>query len=1012
MLMMCRFACVASCCFVVTPSISRGFSSSPPLCLPWKGHYKSHRTATAQSSPRSSVYPTTCSAPTRSQLHPVYLHRAARSPGILPVLQLKQQGAPLQRIIPPVPPARRQRAGKRDKADGKLRCIINASYPESCVSPFAKRLADDRGGLVFYLNSRSRLSYDEARGSDSARMARFISRVRSTAGSPPPETGGGDGGLVALAEPARTRGRLGNVTIANASSAPLHPNPVYCGRGSLFGNPLCVYCEGQRDAACDGFRAILHSAQLSPYAVAANLGLRCDPVQARVYHAHRVSFVHLLARRLAAGEPLQLVCHCAPLRCHCECLAERISGVARLLYDYAMTLDPGVRGMPILLHLFGGPCGREDGGLARSLHSRGIHELSVDSLTGLDLRCDWVHDWLRRMARSGAVRFVVAGIPCGTHSRARHRPSTPMPGRFAARPLRDRTRGGAPLPWLTAAEVNFVRMSDQLTRRACEIIMLAWRTGAGYIVENPPDYAEGEWAELWGPIPDHSPLWVAPPIVKLEATTDAEKSERVWVAVPQADDPHVLAIDSSAAAHQQASLRLLWSPRPPGGRLLRCAGLGGRVGGGGGIPSHASRGNGGCGAGARLWDVRPWPKRARYSVSTSALAVDDDAPKRPPEVKPMSSEYMYEDTILKYIARRVRSFVSAIDDDFRDWFYQLRLAAASVWMVGLIVLELEKIAANMPELRFLVERVLGQVTVPGSNLGQRLCELVMHMWDIVYDVLSKPIVAALRSANAALDAYLRERAAAGLSVRLHARGGYTDDVRMRFVFPELTRCGAKAWCFVTKGFRVMMADMVKRQLGTHDVCLGVSYNLSLGVAFITDDKLTKAVDALDQLLFGQLPVEAYRSLLGLLLHLSFLADMGRSATHGMFTALAALAHGASTLVAGAYLTEVIVARAHEWRARLIADSGAPIAAAVPELSGQRPPSADRTRVWWRSDSCKEGTAHPGIAGVRGADDGWVRQLHGAECELPVAVTEFAGYYGNLCKYGSEALELLPDITIM
>jgi len=61
-------------------------------------------------------------------------------------------------------PWRPQRAGKRDKADGKLRCIINASYPESCMSPFAKRLADDRGGLVFSLNSRSRLSYDEARG--------------------------------------------------------------------------------------------------------------------------------------------------------------------------------------------------------------------------------------------------------------------------------------------------------------------------------------------------------------------------------------------------------------------------------------------------------------------------------------------------------------------------------------------------------------------------------------------------------------------------------------------------------------------------------------------------------------------------------------------------------------------------------------------------------------------------------------------------------------------------------
>eukprot|EP00966_Prymnesium_polylepis_P069954 1626171-Prymnesium_polylepis.1 len=94
----------------------------------------------------------------------------------------------------------------------------------------------------------------------------------------------------------------------------------------------------QRNAACDGYRAILHSAQLSPNAEAANLGLRCDPVQARVYHAHRVSLVYLLARRSAAGEPTLLVCHCAPLRCHCECLVERISEMARLLYEYAMTV--------------------------------------------------------------------------------------------------------------------------------------------------------------------------------------------------------------------------------------------------------------------------------------------------------------------------------------------------------------------------------------------------------------------------------------------------------------------------------------------------------------------------------------------------------------------------------------------------------------------------------------------------------------------------------------------------
>eukprot|EP00966_Prymnesium_polylepis_P277502 6411743-Prymnesium_polylepis.1 len=78
----CRFAgerC-GLCCFVVTPSVSRGLAPSPPFLPPWRAHDTSHRTATAQSSPRSSVYPTTCLAPTRSQLQPIYPHRAASSP--------------------------------------------------------------------------------------------------------------------------------------------------------------------------------------------------------------------------------------------------------------------------------------------------------------------------------------------------------------------------------------------------------------------------------------------------------------------------------------------------------------------------------------------------------------------------------------------------------------------------------------------------------------------------------------------------------------------------------------------------------------------------------------------------------------------------------------------------------------------------------------------------------------------------------------------------------------------
>eukprot|EP00966_Prymnesium_polylepis_P156534 3616661-Prymnesium_polylepis.3 len=88
----------------------------------------------------------------------------------------------------------------RDKLDGKKRLIINASYPENCTSPWARRLTDDNGGLVFSLNSRSRMSYDEARGSDSARMCRFVSRLRSTSGSPPPSPSVDKGGMAVVTE--------------------------------------------------------------------------------------------------------------------------------------------------------------------------------------------------------------------------------------------------------------------------------------------------------------------------------------------------------------------------------------------------------------------------------------------------------------------------------------------------------------------------------------------------------------------------------------------------------------------------------------------------------------------------------------------------------------------------------------------------------------------------------------------------------------------------------------------
>ena len=125
-----------------------------------------------------------------------------------------------------------------------------------------------------------------------------------------------------------------------------------------------------------------------------------------------------------------------------------------------------------------------------------------------------------------------------------------------------------------------------------------------------------------------------------------------------------------------------------------------------------------------------WVRRAQARVTWTVglalnpcervLAQSDDGAKRPPELKWYISEYMSDDAVLKHVSIIVGTFVVTLSDDFNDWFYQLKLMAGCYWMVGYILLELEKLASEVPELRYIVEKVLGQGTVPGSNWSAAL----------------------------------------------------------------------------------------------------------------------------------------------------------------------------------------------------------------------------------------------------------------------------------------------------
>ena len=95
----------------------------------------------------------------------------------------------------------------------------------------------------------------------------------------------------------------------------------------------------------------------------------------------------------------------------------------------------------------------------------------------------------------------------------------------------------------------------------------------------------------------------------------------------------------------------------------------------------------------------------------------------------------------------------------------------------------------------------------------------------------------------------------------------------------------RAWDTTTSRIGLLMADAEKRQVGSHIVSLGICLVSSLGVAYVPEDKAVRALTDLQLLCVGQLAVDLYRSLLGLLQHVLFLADMRRSAMYGMYTPL-------------------------------------------------------------------------------------------------------------------------------
>ena len=701
------------------------------------------------------------------------------------------------------------------------------------------------------------------------------------------------------------------------------------------------------------------------------------------------------------------------------------------------------------LHLFSGPYRRAGG----FWHHAAKHGLLVDEVdraadpSGADLLDDVTYESYLGRAERGEYAFVLAGVPCDTWSVARLRSCNGTP----ARPLRDRRQpyGFSRLP---AADRRRVNEANELARRALTICLAVHRTGGTFVLEHPVDRGGGPH-RVWE-LRLHAPIWCMDIVQEFALATAAASATFPQCAFSAPWQKFTTILYSSVLDDSLGPLHELACEHPHGHAGGRAVGFDeqgvARSAAASAYPSALNatfvRAFAAFVFGSRVPPSTPRSRAAagqpvpRDEARDLEILAAAEPPKFPKEVKMAIPELMSDMAILQHMARLVAIgeyfnvsgdalFAKAAEvargdeadvgwlamvegifqlgDDYADWFYQLRLAALDRHKTGFITLAFEKEGEGDPELRFVVEKVLGQGTFPGSNWGQRFADLVLFIFRRNLAELAAPAIAAARAARPALDTVLRARERLSEQTGrdealLSCCAGYTDDTHATALGAPLFKLVCRAWDTTTSRIGLLMADAEKRQVGSHIVSLGICLVSSLGVAYVPEDKAVRALTDLQLLCVGQLAVDLYRSLLGLLQHVLFLADMRRSAMYGMYTPLlesGAIADGPATLVTGEHLTPLIVRQAQRWSTRLASGAGAPFTAAVVMLSRAPLPSGAPMRVYWRSDAAKEGALLPAVAGVMGGRY-WRRRFSARELRLPIAVLEFVGDFGNYCVFAA------------
>ena len=390
-------------------------------------------------------------------------------------------------------------------------------------------------------------------------------------------------------------------------------------------------------------------------------------------------------------------------------------------------------------------------------------------------------------------------------------------------------------------------------------------------------------------------------------------------------------------------------------------------------------------AGSPRPEVRQWANDKYAHVPQTHRAGEQPSVryKFPKEHKPALTYVLRDTAILSQASMEMGEPIFAFLEDAAHYFSQFGYSPEELWKSNVILnarlgdLTDHGTPLAPGQLVFISEKRLGFGSFASSNIAQRFSNAVTGWTLEAFDRLERE---ARREHHDPLwEEWVRKRAPLQAAcererpkrqgeantdctqTRLAVMHMYQDDPVFVVVGVDRTMRMLAAWREVTESINIEMAGPEKRQIGGDVEWIGVGLLAAIGLVAIPVNKLLRARDAIIRAIRHEITFGEYRSLVGLLEHLRFVARLEADATNALYRPHGRSGESQSGPATIVHPTALMRVSLEKWLDVIMTCAGAVVTIVFTDAADARLQRAT-TIVAASSDAAGDGKGQPGMGG--------------------------------------------------